>query len=155
MSTGEPRRALLDTSVLIDFSAAQVAEFADEVAVSAVTIGELQYGVTAVADPVIQMHRRRRVQSTLDRLDVLPFDATTAEYYGALATLVRRHGHNPRPRRMDLQIAATAARHGLMLLTRNGADFTGLESALTVIDLSSKPSECSSRHHPEHPIPDH
>jgi predicted nucleic acid-binding protein len=36
---------------------------------------------------------------------------------------------------MDLQIAATAARHDLALLTRNGADFTGLESAVTVVDL--------------------
>jgi predicted nucleic acid-binding protein len=37
---------------------------------------------------------------------------------------------------MDLQIAATAARHELTLLTRNADDFTGLETALTVIDLS-------------------
>jgi hypothetical protein len=36
---------------------------------------------------------------------------------------------------MDLQIAATAARHGLSLLTRNGADFTGLEQALQVLEL--------------------
>src|SRR6478752_3001159 len=33
----------------------------------------------------------------------------------------RQHGRNPRPRRMDPQIAATAARHGLILLTRNGS----------------------------------
>ena len=135
MSSGEPRRALLDTSVVIDLPAAQVAEVADEVAVSAVTIGELQYGVAAAVDPLTQMSRRRRVQAVLDRFEVLPFDRITAEYYGALAGLVRQHGRNPRPRRMDLQIAATAARHGLMLLTRNGADFTGLESALAVVDL--------------------
>ena len=62
----------------------------------------------------------------------------TAEYYGALASLVRQNGRNPRPRRMDLQIAATAARHGLMLLTRNGSDFAGLESALAVVDLTAR-----------------
>ncbi len=135
MATSEPRRALLDTSVVIDFPAARVAEVADEVAVSAVTIGELQYGVTAAVDPLAQMHRRRRVQAALDRFEVLSFDVTTAEYYGTLAALVRQYGRNPRPRRMDLQIAATAARHGLTLLTRNGADFAGLESALTVVDL--------------------
>ena len=139
MTTGEPRRALLDTSVVIDFPAAQVSEVADEVAVSAVTIGELQYGVTAAADPLAQMYRRRRVQATLDRFEVLPFDVATAEYYGALAALVRQHGRNPRPRRMDLQIAATAARHGVVLLTRNGSDFTGLESPLTVVDLPDTP----------------
>ncbi|WP_222432394.1 type II toxin-antitoxin system VapC family toxin [Leekyejoonella antrihumi] len=135
MTSSGPRRALLDTSVVIDFPAAQVAELADEVAVSAVTIGELQYGVAVASDPLTQMSRRRRVQATLDRFEVLSFDASTAEYYGALASLVRQHGRNPRPRRMDLQIAATAARHGLILLTRNGSDFIGLESVLAVVDL--------------------
>lgn len=122
--------------MLIDFPATQIAEVADEVAVSAISIGELQYGVTAVTDPVVQMHRRRRVQSILDQFEALPFDVSTAEYFGVLATLVRQQGRNPRPRRMDLQIAATAARHGLTLLTLNGADFTGLESALAVAVLA-------------------
>ncbi|MBN9736040.1 MULTISPECIES: type II toxin-antitoxin system VapC family toxin [unclassified Pseudonocardia] len=135
MTRSEPRRALLDTSVVIDFPAARVLEVADEVAVSAVTMGELHYGVTATADPLVQMRRRRRVQAVLDRFEVLPFDLVAAEYYGALATLVRQVGRNPRPRRMDLQIAATAARHDVALLTRNAADFAGLGSALTVIDL--------------------
>lgn len=139
MTTSTPRRALLDTSVVIDFPAALVAEVADEVALSAVTIGELQYGVTAAPDPLTQMYRRRRVQATLDRFEVLSFDVEAAEYYGMLAALVRQHGRNPRPRRMDLQIAATAARHGLMLLTRNGKDFAGLESALDVVDLPDQP----------------
>ncbi|MGH3501836.1 MAG: type II toxin-antitoxin system VapC family toxin [Nocardioidaceae bacterium] len=125
----------MDTSVVIDFPAARVAEVADEVALSAVTIGELQYGVTAAADPLVQMHRRQRLQAILDRFDVLPFDVTAAEYYGALASLVRQYGRNPRPRRMHLQIAATAAHHGLTLLTRNSGDFTGLDSALAVVEV--------------------
>lgn len=133
--TTAPRRALLDTSVLIHYPAPQVAEAADELAVSAVTVAELHYGVTAADDPIEQLHRRRRLQFVLDRFEVLVFDAEVAEYYGALATLVRQGGRNPRPRRLDLQIAATAARHGLTLLTRNGADFTGLESALHVVEL--------------------
>lgn len=73
MTANKPRRALLDTSVLIDFPAALVAEVADEVAVSAVTIGELQYGVSTAADALTQMYRRRRVQATLDRFEVLSF----------------------------------------------------------------------------------
>ncbi|MHB2024801.1 MAG: PIN domain-containing protein [Mycobacteriales bacterium] len=135
MTSGQVRRALLDTSVVIDFSAPQVAQVADEVAVSAVTIAELHYGVDAASDPLTQMARRRRVQAILDRFEVLSFDVLAAEYYGALASLVRQHGRSPRPRRMDLQIAATAARHGLTLLTRNGSDFSGLESALAVVEL--------------------
>ena len=129
------RRALLDTSVVIDFPGTEVARVADEVAVSAVTMAELHYGVSAVVDPLTQLRRRRRVQSVLDRFEVLAFDDITADYYGTLAALVRRHGRNPRPRRMDLQIAATAARHGLTLVTRNGKDLAGLESALDVVDI--------------------
>ncbi len=139
VTTNTPRRALLDTSVVIDFPVARVAEVCDEVAVSAVTIGELHFGVAAAPDPLTQMYRRRRVQAALDRFEVLSFDAVAAEYYGTLAALVRQHGRNPRPRRLDLQIAATAARYGLMLLTRNGQDFTGLESALEVVDLPNRP----------------
>lgn len=109
MTTGGTRQALLDTSVLIDFSAAQVAEFADDVAVSAVTIAVLHFGVTATADPLVQLHRRRRVQAILDHLGVLPFDVDVAPYYGTLATLAAfmdaTHGHaawtsrSPRPQR--------------------------------------------------------
>ena len=139
MTSDEPRRALLDTSVLIDFPGVQVAQVADEVAVSAVTIAELHYGVAAATDPLTQMARPRRVPATLDRFEVLSFDVSAAEYYGALAGLVRRRGRDSRPRRMDLQIAATAARHGLTLLTRNGSDFTGLESALAVVALPDDP----------------
>lgn len=135
MSRVEPRRALLDTSVLIDFSAAQVSEHAEEVTVSALSIAELQFGVTAAPDPLVRLERRRYLQKIVERIDVLPFDVTCAEYYGALASLVRQAGRNPRPRRLDLQIAATAVRHGLVLLTRNGADFEGLDSALEVVDL--------------------
>lgn len=137
MNSGTPRRALLDTSVVIDFPGQIVAEIVDEVAISAVTVGELHYGITAAKDPFTQMLRRQRVQAALDLFDVLSFDQTTAEYYGALATLVRQRGRNPRPRRLDLQIAATAVRHGLMLLTRNGDDFVGLESAVSVIDVET------------------
>lgn len=137
--SGEPRRALLDTSVLIDPpSAQQIGQHADELAVSVIAIGELQYGVTAVADPMEQTRRRQRIQNILDRFDVLPFDVPTAEYYGALATLVRQHGRSPRSRRMDLQIAATAARHGLVLLTRNIDDFAGLGPALAVVGLPDR-----------------
>lgn len=129
------RRALLDTSVLIDYPADRVAEVADELAVSAITMAELHYGVSATADPLEQLRRRQRIQLVGELYDVLLFDARAAEYYGALATAVRSYGRNPRPRRVDLQIAATAARHDLMLVTRNTADFAGLDQAIPIIGL--------------------
>ena len=129
------RRALLDTSVIIDPPAQGIASFADEVSISAVTVAELHYGVGASTDAVEQLHRRQRLQLVLDIYDVLPFDAEVAEFYGLLANIVRQSGRNPRPRRMDLLIAATALRHGYPLVTRNGADLRHLERVLTVIDV--------------------
>jgi hypothetical protein len=135
-----PRCALLDTSVLIDYPAGGLRAIADQSSVSAITIAELHYGLLSrPEDPLEQLRRRRRLQVVLESYDVLPFDAEVAEFYGALATALRRKGRNPRPRRLDLQIAATAARHNLLLLTRNGADFAGLEGAVEVIDLSAHP----------------
>ena len=129
------RRVLLDTSVIIDPPAQGIASFADEVSVSAVAVAELYYGVGASTDPVQQLHRRQRLQLVLDLYDVLPFDAEVAEFYGLLANIVRQSGRNPRPRRMDLLIAATALRHGYPLATRNGADLRHLERVLAVIDV--------------------
>ncbi|HEX6404051.1 MAG TPA: PIN domain-containing protein [Pseudonocardiaceae bacterium] len=129
------RRVLLDTSVIIDPPAQGIASFADEVSVSAVAVAELYYGVGASTDPVQQLRRRQRLQLVLDIYDVLPFDAEVAEFYGLLANIVRQSGRNPRPRRMDLLIAATALRHGYPLATRNGADLRHLERVLTVIDV--------------------
>lgn len=129
------RRVLLDTSVIIDPPSRGTASFADLVSVSAVTVGELHYGVGASMDPVEQLHRRQRLRLVLDTYEVLPFDAEVAEFYGLLANVVRQAGRNPRPRRMDLLIAATAVRYGLSLATRNGADLRHLERVLTVIDV--------------------
>lgn len=132
MST-EPRRAIADTSVVID--PRSVAEYADELAVSVLTIAELRYGVTADDDAMEEQRRRRRIQDTLDRCDVLPFDLVATEFYGTLCTLARQYGRNPSGRRLDLMIAATAVRHELPLLTRNSEDFVGLGSALQVVGL--------------------
>lgn len=135
MTTAAPRRALLDTSVLIDFPADAVAAAADELAVSAISLGELHCGVSAAAEPLEQLRRRQRLELVEERFELLPFDAAVAAYYGALATLVRQTGRDPRPRRLDLQIAATAARHNLALLTRNGGDFAGVRTAVEIVEL--------------------
>ncbi|MGH3920690.1 MAG: type II toxin-antitoxin system VapC family toxin [Pseudonocardiaceae bacterium] len=129
------RRVLLDTSVIIDPPSLGTASFADLVSVSAVTVGELHYGVGASIDPIEQLHRRQRLRLVLDTYDVLPFDAEVAEFYGLLANVVRQAGRNPRPRRMDLLIAATAVRHGFSLATRNGTDLRHLHRVLAVIDV--------------------
>ncbi len=129
------RRVLLDTSVVITPPAGGLATLADLVAVSAITVAELEYGIGAATDAVERQRRRRRLQVVRGAVDVLPFDSAVAESYGVLANLVRAAGRNPRPRRLDLLIAATAERHGLSLATRNAADFRHLDRILDVVEV--------------------
>ncbi|MCL1922662.1 MAG: hypothetical protein FWG15_02120, partial [Propionibacteriaceae bacterium] len=72
-------------------------------------------------------------------------DGEAATVFGELAALVLATGRHPRPRRMDLMIAATAAVRRLPLYTANPHDFTGLEAVLTVV-----PVQPATRHPAEH-----
>jgi len=55
---------------------------------------------------------------------VLPFDDAVADTFSGLAVDLRRQG-KPKPV-LDLMIAATACRHGLILATLNARDFVGI-----------------------------
>jgi predicted nucleic acid-binding protein len=129
MTTG---RVLLDTSALIDLEHLDLGRFAEAVpVVSAVTVAELAFGLDT--DDLIERRARTdRYYAVLRDLPVLPFDLAAAELYGTMASMVRRSGRNPRPRRMDLQIAATASANSLPLITRNPADFAGLDRLVEV-----------------------
>ncbi|WP_275292194.1 type II toxin-antitoxin system VapC family toxin [Amycolatopsis sp. La24] len=130
-----PSRVLLDTSVVIDLERLDLGPYASSVpAVSSVTVAELAYGLVT-DDPVRLAERIERYRRVLDQFAVLPFGVDEAKMYGTGAGLVRRFGRDPRPRRMDLQIAATAAAHQIPLLTRNLKDFAGLDRLLTVIEV--------------------
>ena len=127
-------RALLDTSVIIDFDAAAVGVHADGVALSAITLAELAYGLHT-SDAMVNANRQSRYRWIVSRFDVIDFDTECAEAYGALAAQVRAAGRNPRPRRLDLLIASVAVRHALPLITRNPDDFAALTSSLTLVAI--------------------
>ncbi|MBV9011374.1 MAG: hypothetical protein JO272_04880 [Pseudonocardiales bacterium] len=50
-----------------------------------------------------------------------------------MAAAIRRAGRNPRPRRMDVRIAARAAAHAIPLIIRDPDGFTRLERLLDVV----------------------
>lgn len=129
------RHVLLDTCVLIAPPATGFGSVADVVAVSAISVAELEYGVGAAADPIERQRRKRRLQLVVDTFDILPFDLAAAESYGLMTNLVRVANRDPRPRRLDLLIAATAERHGLGLATRNAKDFRYLERVLDIVEV--------------------
>jgi predicted nucleic acid-binding protein len=124
--------ALYDTSVVIDVEDVDLGVYVDAtVVVSAVTIGELAYGVGA-GD---RAARELRLLRVLADYEVAPFGVEEAKLYGVLAELVRIAGRNPRPRRLDLQIAATAAAARIPLLTMNPDDFIGIAPLVDVVPI--------------------
>ena len=125
--------ALLDTCVLIDLERTELGVYEDAVLVaSAISVGELAFGVDMGSDPEARQIRLRKV---LASMEIIPFGVEEAKLYGVLATLVRAVGRNPRPRRLDLQIAATAAATRVPLLTHNADDFRGIDRLVDVVPV--------------------
>jgi toxin FitB len=122
-------RGILDTSVIIaDAIPADI-----EVAISAVTLAELHFGVLAATDDATRAKRLARLSIVQQALDALPVDADVARSYGQLATAVAGKRRNPRARAFDLLIAATAHAHGARLYTRNADDLRGLDDLMDVV----------------------
>ncbi|MGH7867667.1 MAG: PIN domain-containing protein, partial [Candidatus Dormibacteraceae bacterium] len=102
--------------------------------VSAVTIGELASGLDT-PDPIARIARSEVFFESLSNFEIFPFGISEARAYGTLSAMVRAAGRNPRPHRLDLQIAATAVSRSLPLLTRNPIDLRGLEPVVEIIAL--------------------
>jgi predicted nucleic acid-binding protein len=129
----EPRRGLLDTSVVIDHDLLDPALLPDESAISAVTLAELAAGPHATGDEQERARRQDRLQWAAATWDPLPFDTEAARAYGRIFAAARAAGRSPRPRLADLLIASTAAANGLPLYTRNPGDLTGLDELVTIV----------------------
>jgi len=98
----------------------------DRVFLSVVTLTELRYGIERLAAG----KRRRRLEHWLTRElpvrfegRVLMVDATVAHTCGEL--MARREAAGRPLHTMDAFLAATAAVHGLTVVTRNDSDFQG------------------------------
>ncbi len=129
---GAAVRGVLDTSVVI---AGDVGPLPGELAVSAVTVAELHFGVLVTADPAVRAERLRRLSVLQRSFDALPVDDAVAASYGQLAAAVVAAGRPPRGRAMDLLIAATAHAHGARLYTRNPADLQGADELVEVVTV--------------------
>lgn len=123
-------RAILDTSVVI---ATDLGPLDGELAVSSVTLAELHFGVLVAKSRAARAERLRRLLLLQRTFHALPLDESVAASYGQIAAAVVDVGRNPRPRSMDLLIAATAHAHGARLYTRNADDFSGLEELLEIV----------------------
>lgn len=120
---------LLDTSVLLG----PPLTLAGPVAISAITLAELHFGVLVASDPAERAERLRRLAVVEREFQPLPVDDRVARSFGLLASLVAATGRSPRPRAMDLLVAATAHAHGARLVTRNPGDLLGLGEVVEVV----------------------
>lgn len=134
MSSGTPpaEKAILDTSVIIDEGVSPIPGI---LAISAVTLAELHFGVLVARSGDVRAERLRRLSILQQRFDALPVDDAVAASYGRLSAAVVEAGRQPRRRVMDLLIAATAHAHGARLYTRNPADFAGLDALVDIVAL--------------------
>jgi len=91
---------------------------------SAVTLGEIEYGLAILPDGQRRDSLRARFDAFVHRAfseRVLPYDEQAAQHYGSIMGARRRAG---RPTTApDGQIAAIASLRGMTVATRNTRDF--------------------------------
>jgi predicted nucleic acid-binding protein len=117
-------KGLVDTSVFIAREAARPLEsLPDEPAVSVVTLAELHLGVLRARDAQTRARRLRTVSRVEREYEAIPIDAEVARTLASIIGDARAAGR--RPRVMDLWIAATGVRHGLVVFTQD-ANFDGI-----------------------------
>jgi len=127
------KRALLDTSFVISLARGEdltIEDPPEEAAISAVTLCGLHHGVLVATDA----QRPGRLATLIfaeRRFAALPIDDRVAPHYGRLVAEARRR-RGRKLQTADALIAATAAAHGLPLLTRD-RDFAKLDTIQAII----------------------
>lgn len=125
-------RAVLDTSVLIAREQARPLNrpLPDDVAISVVSIAELEVGVLMAHDAGTRGRRLRTLTEVRSLSGALPIDERTASAYARLAANVLGEGRKPRVH--DTWIAATALVNNAEVWTQD-ADFSDFAEAVPVV----------------------
>lgn len=135
MST--PDAGLLDTSVFIAREAQRpLGQLPEHVAVSVITIGELQLGVLAAIDHGVRA-RRADTLALARNADPIPISEAVTVAWARLVTDCRAAGIQRTVKLTDALIAATAVEHGLPIVTQDD-DYDQIARAhtpLTVIKV--------------------
>ena len=125
-------KSVLDTSVLI---ANSLNPIEGDIAISMISIAELQFGVLVAPDDERRATRLARLSSILRAFEPLPVDARVAASYGQLAAATHRAGRKATARSLDLMIAATAHAHGARLVTSNIDDVRHLDGLIEIVEV--------------------
>ncbi|MGH2858532.1 MAG: PIN domain-containing protein [Solirubrobacteraceae bacterium] len=115
----DPGPGLLDTSVFIARETKRpLGELPDRVAVSVVTIGELQLGVLNAPDAPGRA-RRADTLALARAADPIPISEAVMTGWARLVTDCRAAGIHRMVKLTDALIAATAIEHGLAVVTQD------------------------------------
>jgi tRNA(fMet)-specific endonuclease VapC len=96
----------------------QFSRFADQLCISAITLGELSFGAEKSAR---RAQNLQAVQQFAALLEVLPFTAKAAVQFGQLRAELERAGRPVGP--YDMLIAVHARSEGLIVVTNNRHEF--------------------------------
>lgn len=123
-------RAVADTSVFIAREAGgPLGNLPDEIAVSVVTAAELELGVLRASDATTRARRLATLVRVRTDYPLLIIDEATGWCFARIADEELSAGR--KLRRHDAWIAATAARHGVAVLTQD-AEFTAFSSVQVI-----------------------
>ena len=129
---------ILDSSILIadersrfNLSVWLRARPPEPVALSAITLSELCFGIEAEGNESRRRRRRRWLEKTIRRLEIVPLDAAIARVHARIWLQLSDAGLMIGPH--DLIIAATAVHRRWAVATFNTAEFRHVHG-LTVIE---------------------
>jgi predicted nucleic acid-binding protein len=123
-----PSAGLLDTSVFVAREDGRpLAELPDRIAISVVTIGELQLGVLCASDDETRA-RRADTLSLARSGDPIPIGEAIMVTWARMVVDCRAAGIHRTVKLTDALIAATAIEHGLAVVTQDG-DFEKISAA--------------------------
>jgi predicted nucleic acid-binding protein len=132
-----PDSGLLDTSVFIARETGRpLGELPAHVAVSVVTIGELQLGVLAALEAAART-RRADTLALARAADPIPVSEAVMVTWARLVLDCRRAGIHRTVKLTDALIAATAIEHGLPVVTQDGdySEIARAHPALRVVGV--------------------
>ncbi len=123
-------KAVADTSIFIaQETGRELGELPEKIAVSVVTVAELELGVLRAADPETRARRLSTLSRVQSTYPLLPIGPEVASCFARLAAGERSRGR--RLRRHDTWIAATAMRHSAAVLTQD-TDFSSFKEVAVI-----------------------
>jgi len=132
-----PQGILIDTGAFIadergrfNLSAFVSETFGIPNAMSTITAAELLIGVEKAVGTPHFVRKRSKAEGYLTEFPILDFDLACARQWAVLTSQLERRGQIIGPH--DLQIAATAMRHGYAVATFNVGEFSRVPGLVTI-----------------------